>query len=360
MADENSENGGTPTTGGPGGRFATAAKQKGKQLGKKIGQRGKQVARHTARKLVLTGLLAALVLVGMYSGYRKALNFPEGSEAFNVRSYSMGSQGDSPFYQTDQEIELTRRMVDLRGSILLSYLGKEYWKYYKEHASRGRMLTQVVKIGPDQLPDIYQMVTDACEVLGVDNVPSVYLTKSLGTSLHLTNRLSPKIVISSDFTWAFKPEELRFLLAGQVAHIRLGHVFYLDLVEGLRTMRAEFLPDFVSDAFLQALLRWTAASTLLDWLREAEISADRGALTVVGDIEVALRALVKLNIGANYEDAYGPVNPDAYIHQIEKLDGHRIETASAAIEELENTNPFVTARCRHLKRWYETNPEIFK
>jgi Zn-dependent protease with chaperone function len=359
MVDENHASADEGRAGRPARRFAVA-RERGRKLGKKVGERGKQAVRHTAKRLLITGLLAALVLVGMYSGYRKALYFPEGSEAFNVRGYSMGSHGEAPFYQTDREIELTRRMVDLRGSFLLSYLGKKYWDNYKRHVSQGSMLTQVVKIGPDQLPGIYEMVRDACEVLGVDPLPSVYLTKSQGTTLRLTNRLSPKIVISSDFTWAFKPEELRFHLARQVAHIRLGHVFYLDLVEGLRTLRVEYLPNFISDAVIKALLRWTAASTLLDWLREAEVSADRGALTVTGDIEVALCALVKLNIGANYEDAYGPVNPDAYIHQLDKLEGNRLETASAAMHELENTNPFVTARCRHLKRWYETNPEIFK
>ncbi len=42
------------------------------------------------------------------------------------------------------------------------------------------------------------------------------------------------------------------------------------------------------------------------------------------------------------------------------LKDDRIETASAVIHELENNNPFVTVRVRHLSLWYKENDVIFK
>ncbi|MFV1951813.1 MAG: M48 family metalloprotease [Nitrospinota bacterium] len=161
--------------------------------------------------------------------------------------------------------------------------------------------------------------------------------------------------ISSDFTWAFKPEELRFLLTREVAHIKLGHLFYLDIIAGMRSFTRIGLPRFVSEVIVGSV-----GVEMMHWYKEAEISADRGALVVTGDINVALQALVKLNIGANFEDNYSKVNIDTYLQQLSLLQEDRIETASAVIHELENTNPFITVRCRHLSLWYKENDVIFK
>ena len=99
---------------------------------------------------------------------------------------------------------------------------------------------------------------------------------------------------------------------------------------------------------------------MMQWYKEAEVSADRGALVVTGDIKVALQTLVKLNMGVSYENYYSTVNIDTYLEQLSKLEEDRIETASAVIYELENPNPFITVRCRHLLAWYKENDAIFK
>ncbi len=332
---------------------SAARKEKLRKFAK---EKRRGAAKSYGKKLISASLLVIVALVVLYSGYRKVLFIPESGEAFRVRNYSLGTQEEAPFYQTARELELEAKMAELRDSTAMQALSKAYYDQYLSHFARGRALTQTLRLGPTQLPEIYAAAVDACELLGVEKVPNIYLTNSAGTRLQVTNRLNPTIRISSDFTWAFKPEELRFLLARQVAHIRLNHVFYLDMLDGLRGMGGGFLSKLLS----KALLRQSVGATLLEWCKEAEISADRAALVVTGDVDVALRALVKLNIGANYEDTYSPVNIDDYIRQVEELEDHRIEAASAAIHELENPNPFLTVRARHLKRWYEENATIFK
>jgi len=49
---------------------------------------------------------------------------------------------------------------------------------------------------------------------------------------------------------------------------------------------------------------------LIEWFKESEITADRAGLTVTGDINVAINALVKLKLGANVDTYYGEINPD--------------------------------------------------
>ena len=299
--------------------------------------------------------IAIFAVVLGYRQYRQVIYIPEDGSAFELDNYSLGSEGDKPFYQTDGDLRLSRELSRLSDSKASYFFSKKYYEVYKRHYSKGKLMTQMTKVGEDQLPKIYNMVKDACDILGVEKVPNIYITNSNGTNIRVTNRLNPTIFISSDFTWAFKPEELRFLLAREVAHIRLGHLYYLDLIAGMRSFTRMALPKFVSEVIVGSI-----GIKLMQWYKEAEISADRGALVVTGDMDVALQALVKLNIGANFEDNYPGLNIDAYIKQLSNLKDDRIETASAVIHELENNNPFVTVRVRHLSLWYKENDIIFK
>ncbi len=307
------------------------------------------------RRFLLIFFLLFISLVLGYKQLRNVLYVPEDGEAFRVENYSLGSEGEKPFYQTENDLILSKELNSLSDSKTMYFFSKTYYNLYKKQYSKGRLLTQMLKVHKKQLPDIYNMVKEACDLLGVEKVPNIYISNSNGTSLTVTNRLNPTIIISSDFTWAFKPEELRFLLARQVAHIKLQHLYYLDLISGMRSFTSMAVPQFISKIVIGSV-----GVKLMKWYKEAEISADRGALVVTGDINVALRALVKLNIGANFEDNYPGLNIPAYIQQLANLEEDRIETASVVIHELENPNPFVTARCRHLSNWYKENNEIFK
>lgn len=316
----------------------------------------KKVVRHSYfKKFVALLILLFIFMVLGYSQYRQVIYIPDDGNAFKLDNYSLGSKGDKPFYQTDDDFKLSQELSKLSDSKVGYFFSKQYYKYYKKHFSKGKILTQMTQVSEDQFPRIYNMVKDACDILGVEKVPNIYITNSDGTNLRVTNRLNPKIFISSDFTWAFKPEELRFLLAREVAHIKLGHLYYLDLIRGMRSFTNMALPKFISKIVVGSI-----GVKLMRWYKEAEISADRGALVVNGDINIALNALIKLNIGASIEDNYPGLNVNAYIQQLSDLEDDRIETASAVIHELENNNPFITVRTRHLSLWYKENYLIFK
>lgn len=316
----------------------------------------KKVVKHSYFKKVIAFLILLFIfMIAGYKQYRQVIYIPEDGQAFKLDNYSLGREGDKPFYQTDDDFRLSDELRKLSDSNTAYFFSRNYYKHYKRHYSKGKLMTQMTKVTEEQLPGIYNMVKDACEMLGLEKVPNIYITNSNGTHLRVTNRLNPTIFISSDFTWAFKPEELRFLLAREVVHIKLGHLYYLDLMSGMRSFAGMALPKFISEVIVGSV-----GVKLMQWYKEAEISADRGALVVTGDADVALQALVKLNIGANFEDNYPGLNIGAYIDQLSNLEDDRIETASAVIHELENENPFVTVRVRHLSMWYEENNLIFK
>ena len=185
-------------------------------------------------------------------------------------------------------------------------------------------------------------------------VPNVYLGYTGRQALEITNYQDPSIVVGNDFLWVFKPPELRYLLARKIGNLHCKHIFFLDVTKGVRSILNSYLPEFIGRVLMGGI-----GMDLLQWLKEAEISADRAGLLVTGDVDVACNALIKLNIFASLDDFYGQANPEAFARQLELLDVNRLTTASAALSELKNPNPFLTLRVDDLLKFYKANSKLF-
>jgi Zn-dependent protease with chaperone function len=299
-------------------------------------------------------LIIVLASIG-YRKYRQFVYIPEEGKDFRLESFSLGHRGEKPFYQSDDDYELTLELEEMKNKPALKYVAGKYYDLYRERFSQGKLASQNIEVNGKQFPEIYWMVKDACEIIGIDRIPGVYMGRSVSEELIVTNYRNPNVIIGSEFLWAFKPEELRFLLAREIVHIKCNHVFFLDMIKGVKSVINAALPDFISEFIVGSM-----GIKFMNWYKEAEITADRGALVVTGNIDVAIHALIKLNIGANFEDLYGEPDPREYIKQIDKLDESAVSTTSAAMFELKNPNPFLTMRVRNLLRWYNANRVIFK
>ena len=204
----------------------------------KILSRLKTTASFVSRSRVIRSkwfaVLVLLLIAGTYGHvqFRRFVLIPEDDSVFRVEHFSLGGDGEKPFYQTENDVELMRDLERMKNRSSFSFLAGCYYDIYKKRFAQGTLLTQYVRVNENQYPDIYAMVQDAAEVLKVDPVPRVFIGKGSGTELVITNAQNPSIIIGSDFLWAFTPEELRFLLASAVGHVSCNHVFLLDMIKG--------------------------------------------------------------------------------------------------------------------------------
>lgn len=264
------------------------------------------------------------------------------------------------WYETTEGRRLSEELGHITDSRPMRFITGLYYQEYKKRYSPGYKNSQLIKVGPDQYPELSEMVTEACNTLGaIDGdgvpVPSVYLGWTGGRGMEITNFTSPSLVISHDFLWAFSPEELRYLIARQMGHIHCKHIYFLDVNKGARALLDSALPDLIGRMVLGG-----TGTMLLDWTKEAHITADRAGLLVTGDIDIACRALIKLNILANPEVYYSQPNPEAFAAQAKLLMNDRVTTAAAALAELRNPNPFLTVRVGDLLHFYAANSALFK
>lgn len=185
-----------------------------------------------------------------------------------------------------------------------------------------------IKVGPKQLPELFEGVKKLCGTLGIAKQPDVFVVNGNGVLNAFAARLVTRrlLVVYSDLADALiegkNQKELEAVFAHELGHHELGHTSIWNyLIEpGI------FVPG-IGHAYSRA----------------REYSCDRVMHTVVPDQEACERALVKL---AGGKQAGANANIDEYIAQKESEGGF-----FASLAEKLSTHPHLPNRISALRKF---------
>jgi Zn-dependent protease with chaperone function len=161
----------------------------------------------------------------------------------------------------------------------------------------------------------------------------------------------PLIAINSGAIDLLSPEELLFVIAHEVGHIKSAHVLYYQI--------AEFIPvigeivgaaTFGVGEFLGAGLQ----IALLRWKRMSEYTADRAGLLACRDAEVALRTLMKL--AGLPAKSYASANTEDFIAQareFQAMDTDKLSLIAKFFSTMGASHPWTVMRAQELLRWVD-------
>ncbi len=161
--------------------------------------------------------------------------------------------------------------------------------------ARAELLGTSVKVTDQQFPRVFAAARTAAEALSV-RLPPVYVApttwslraRALGTDD------SPYIVVNAQLADRLTDGELAAIIGHELGHVQNGHVLYTTSLHYLTQSAVFFVRWIVQPAIM----------TLQAWSRRAEISCDRAALLAVRDLEVALGAIIKLELGLEQGAAF--------------------------------------------------------
>jgi len=157
-------------------------------------------------------------------------------------------------------------------------------------SSFGQMIATAIPVNEHSFPHLHEMVKHCADTLRIP-MPYVVVSSALGFNAFTTGSdKEPYIVLGSMLVKALKEEQLHFVIGHECGHIAMGHVIYQSVVNVL-TMLAKTVP------ILGEIVNSTAGIALNAWSRRSEITADRAGLLCCGDLEVAQRALLQLEMG---------------------------------------------------------------
>ncbi len=207
-------------------------------------------------------------------------------------------------------------------------------------------LAASIRVSQTQLPHLYQLLIDACQVLDLDP-PELYIQQNPVPNAYTFamrgNR--PFMVIHTSLIDLLTPPEIQAVMAHELGHLKCEHGVYLTLAN-IMLLAAGLLPSW-GTAIAQSL-----QTQLMEWVRCAEFSCDRAALLAVQDPRIVMSVLMKLAGGS---PSLAPLlNLDAFIEQARDYDSLSENELGAMLKAMQTeqlTHPVPVLRAREIDRW---------
>ena len=214
-----------------------------------------------------------------------------------------------------------------------------------------RTAIAVPVVTADSFPHLHELFCAARHALDLPIQPELYVGAGGDINAFTAGVERPIVLINAGAVDMLTDDELLFVIAHELGHVKSGHVLYYQI--------AEFLPliaEVIGNATfgVGALLGVGLQIALLNWRRKSEYTADRAGLLVVQDLNVALGALMKLaGLPQKYRDS---VNVDDFVAQARAFDGMDSDKLSWFAKWLSTsgqTHPWTVLRAKECLGWID-------
>ncbi len=237
---------------------------------------------------------------------------------------------------------------NLKSIPLFSSFVKAYLKIFSEQLLHGLNMGHKIRLGPNQLPKIYNYLPPICEKLGI-NEPEFYLEMSPSPNAYTNGNTKAFITITSGAIEYMDEDEIIALLAHECGHIACEHVLYHTMATMLMQFGTNIFGPLAAAAEPFKL-------ALLYWYRRSELSADRAAAVVTG----GSNSIIECNIrwAGGPKSITGNIDIDLYARQAEDyrklIDESKWHNILQNIAVMNNTHPFNSVRVREILNWCRT------
>lgn len=220
-------------------------------------------------------------------------------------------------------------------------------EYGYERSLRQSWLGNAVRLGEQQLPDVWASYQGVKRILDMPEDYDLYVTSALTIQFNALTIGSrrPMIVFGSSLLDRLGAGEQRAILAHELGHILSDHVLYVTALNILLSASGG-LP-----LGLGLPIRAVRA-VLLEWSRAAELSCDRAAILAVRDPQIVCRALMVIAGGLSADR----LNLDAFMTQAMEYenwdDSH--DRVRRFFNELNRTHSNSVRRVSEIMRWVQS------
>lgn len=211
---------------------------------------------------------------------------------------------------------------------------------------RQQLLGDAVRVGADQLPDVWSRHVRAASRLDLPQPAPLFVTQVPVVNALTFGMRRPVVVVFSPLVADYDPDEVESVLAHELGHVASDHMTYSTLLVLLGTLMRGALSD-VPFADLPVRAIYLA---LLEWHRAAELTCDRAAALAMDDPMVVCRMLMRMAGGA-----LPGLNVDAFIRQATEYadEDDLFALGSRFGTELGRTHPLAVRRVRELITWVQ-------
>ena len=221
-----------------------------------------------------------------------------------------------------------------------------------ERFLRVQLTGSYLRVTADSFSDLYQILADVRDRLEVPVEVDLYIATGGEINAFTVGVERPLIVLTTAAVELLSPDELTYVIAHEIGHIKSCHVLYYQI--------AEFLPVIAgmigSVTFgLGELFSTGIQMALLQWKRMSEFTADRAGLLGCQDAEIAWRTLTKLaGLPPRY---YASLNTEDFLRQardFQALDADTLSKIAKWLSSLGESHPWTVVRAQQLMLWIDS------
>ncbi|HJZ11690.1 MAG TPA: M48 family metallopeptidase [Acidobacteriota bacterium] len=224
---------------------------------------------------------------------------------------------------------------------------------YIEKTLRMLNTAERVRVGPRQCPKVYELFRESCAVLDIKEIPEIYLATVYTPNAFSFGIQRFTVVLLTGLVDLLTEDELRFVIAHELSHIKCNHMMYRTLLYILNYVGIELFGTLFKVA---SIAFFPLEMALRSWERKAEFSGDRGGLLVAQDIGIVQSALVKL-AGAS-KSLLNEINMKEILKQADELQNMDDEIFVRAMKMYHTairSHPFPIIRIKELHNWSQSN-----
>ena len=246
----------------------------------------------------------------------------------------------------------TTALDALEGTPGLETLVRKCNEWGFERLLRVQLTGSNLRVTADNFPAIHDAARAAADILDLPKLPEIYIAAGGEINAFTAGVEKTIVVLTSAAVDHLSDDELFFVVAHELGHIKSGHVLYYQI--------AEFVPVLGNIIGGVTLGIGSAVSTalevaLLNWKRMSEFTADRAGLLATQDVNAAIATMMK--IAGLPQKAYGSINSEDFLAQareFEALDTDTLSWVAKGLSVMGQQHPWTVMRASEFLKWTDS------
>ena len=228
------------------------------------------------------------------------------------------------------------------------FVTKKFMSIIGEKMFKIQTTSSYLKLGPDQMPEIYDVLVRVCKSLGLD-VPELYLALDREPNAGTYGDTDIFIVLHSGLLETLSIEQIETVIAHECGHILCHHCLYSTMGRLILSGADIFANDPISGTILAGL-----QYAFYYWMRCSEFSADRVSAYYYNSPEPVVDLMMSL-AGGTRNLPY-TANKDAFVAQAagykELIDGSAYNRILEFIQYGMIDHPLVAYRAYEIRHFF--------
>ncbi len=212
-----------------------------------------------------------------------------------------------------------------------------------------------IQVGVRQYSSVYQIFRECLQSLDVSPEPALFVSQAPLVNAYALGQERPCLVLNSALLDLLSETELRSTIAHELGHLKCGHTTLTQMAMWANMV----ISGFAEMTFgLSSLISTGLMLSFYEWLRKAELSADRASLLVMDDLNPVLQSMMRL-AGGSLKYAH-ELSLDEFIKQSDRYQSldedqlnqfYKFSLYNDVSSGLFLTHPFTVERVHFLREW---------